>query len=96
MTTHASIDGKAPPKRTRTFRKYAPSFRFAPHQAQRQNDLMRSAWQSLGSKEAVIAFLNTPNETIGGQPLTLALGSDDGLRSAQRLLESYVPPGTMR
>ena len=96
MTVNASIDGKAPPKRTRTFRKYAPSFRFTPNQAQRQNDLIRSAWQSLGSKGAVIAFLNTTNEKIGGRPLTLALESDDGLRSAQRLLEGLIQPSALR
>jgi hypothetical protein len=96
MTVNASIDGKAPPKRTRTFRKYAPSVRFTPNQTQRQNDLIRSAWQSLGSKGAVIAFLNTTNEKIGGRPLTLALESDDGLRSAQRLLEGLIQPGALR
>lgn len=96
MTKIASIDAQPPPNRTRTFRKYAPSFRFTPHQAQRQNDLIRSAWLSFGTKEAVIAFLNTTNEEIGGRPLTLALGSDDGLRSAQRLLEGYVEPGTVK
>jgi len=96
MSKNVSIDAQSSPKRTRTFRKYAPGFRFFPHQAQRQNDLIRSAWLSLGTKEAVIAFLNTTNEKIGGRPLTLALGSDDGLRSAQRVLEGYVEPGTLR
>ena len=96
MTINGSIDGKAQPKRSRTFRKYEPSVRFTPNQAQRQNNLIRSAWQSLGSKEAVIAFLNTTNDGIGGRPLTLALGSDDGLRSAQRLLADIVQPGHLR
>jgi hypothetical protein len=96
MATIESIDTQSPSKRTRTFRKYAPSFRFAPHQAQRQNDLIRSAWPRLKTKEAVIAFLNTTNETIGGQTLILALGSDDGLRSAQRLLGDFVDPVTLR
>ena len=96
MTMTTANDGKAPQKRTQAFRNYNPSFRFTPHQAHRQNVLIRSAWLRLGSKEAVIAFLNTTNEKIGGRSLTLALGSDDGLRSAQLLLEDCVEPGTLR
>jgi len=92
----ASTDGHAPPKRTRTFRKYEPSFRFTPNQAHRQNVLIRSAWLSLGSKEAVIAFLNTTNKKIGGRPLALALESEEGLRSSQRLLEGLVDPASLR
>jgi len=97
MTENATIGGQGPPKKTRSFRKYAPSVRFTPLQAQRQSELIRSAWKSLASKEAVIAFLNTRNEKIGGKPLMLALGSDDGLRSAQGLLKALVvEPGALR
>ena len=96
MTVNSSLHEEAPSKRTRAFRKYEPNFRFTPHQAERQNLLIRSSWKTLGSKEAVIAFLNTRNEKIGGRPLTLALGSDEGLKSAQRLLEDFVESGTLR
>ncbi|GAA4747834.1 hypothetical protein GCM10023264_12070 [Sphingomonas daechungensis] len=83
---NAANDGKLPAKITQVFRKSAQGVRFTPIQSGRQNELIRSAWQSLSSKGAVIAFLNTANDKIGGRPLTLALQSDDGLRLAQRLL----------
>jgi hypothetical protein len=89
MTENGLPGGHEPPKKTRSFRKYVPSVRFTALQAQRQNELIRSAWKSLASKEAVIAFLNTKNEKIGGQPLMLALESADGLRTAQELLEGF-------
>lgn len=88
MILDTSIDPKPQPRRTRAFRKRDPIVRFTPDQSQRQNDLIRRAWQSLSSKEAVIAFLNTANDDIGGEPLALALASQDGLMSAQRLLEA--------
>jgi hypothetical protein len=34
----------------------------------------------------VIAFLNTHNEQLGGQPLHLALDSDEGLSRVEGLL----------
>lgn len=72
--------------RTRTFRKYQPIVRFTPTQTRRQNDLLRCAWQSLKTKDAVIAFLNTHNKKLGGEPLALALASDEGLLRAETLL----------
>lgn len=96
MAANEPIGDNALPKRTRTFRKYEPRVRFTPHQAQRQNLLIRRSWEALGSREAVIAFLNTSNEEIGGGPLALALASEDGLRSAERLLEDYVHSATLR
>jgi hypothetical protein len=38
----------------------------------------------------VIAFLNTHNEQLGGQPLFLALESDEGLLRVEGLLEEIV------
>ena len=73
-------------RQTRTFRKSQPLVRFTSEQVSRQNALMRCAWANLASKEAVIAFLNTHSEELGGEPLTLAIASDQGLRSAEEML----------
>jgi hypothetical protein len=48
--------------------------------------VVRLAWRSLGASDPVIAFLNTHNEHLGGQPLYLALDSDAGLLRVERLL----------
>ena len=86
MIVDTSLEPQPRPRQTRAFRTYHPINPFTPDQSKRQNDLLRSAWQSLQTKEAVIAFLNTHDADLGGEPLTLALASEDGLRSAERLL----------
>ena len=90
MIIDTSIEPETRPRRTQTFRKHKPVVRFTPDQSRRQNALMRVAWQDLKSKEAVIAFLNTRNDKLGGEPLTLALASDEGLKSAEGLLGEMV------
>ena len=79
-------------RQTRTFRKYQPTVRFTPEQVNRQNALIRYAWANLATKEAVIAFLNTHNEELGGEPLTLAIASEQGLRSAEEMLSRAPAP----
>lgn len=86
MIIDTSIEPEPKPVRTRSFRPSAPLVRFAPDQTKRQNDLIRAAWQSLKSKDAVKAFLNTHNDELEGVPLRLALASEHGLKSAQELL----------
>ena len=86
MIIDTSLDPEPRSLQTRTFRKSSPIVRFTADQSRRQNDLLRGAWRSFKSKDAVIAFLNTHNEDLGGEPLTLALASDDGPSSAERLL----------
>ena len=73
-------------RQTRTFRKSQPVVRFTPQQVNRQNALMRCAWENLPSKEAVIAFLNTHSKELGGEPLSLAIASEQGLRSVEEML----------
>ena len=93
MTVDASPEPAVRPGRTRTFRRYNPITNFTPDQTRRQSDLLRSAWRSLKSKEAVISFLNTSNDRLGGVPLSLAMASEDGLRSAETLLgEMHLEP----
>jgi hypothetical protein len=48
--------------------------------------VLQSAWRSLSAAGPVIAFLNSHNESLGAQPLHLALDSDEGLVRVERLL----------
>lgn len=48
---------------------------------------MRLAWDALGSPERIMAFLNGHSDALGGRPLQLASGSDDGLARVAALLE---------
>jgi hypothetical protein len=73
-------------RRPQSFRRRAPATRSSPEQLRRQNDVLRCAWRTLSEAESVIAFLNTHNENLGGQPLHLALHSDEGLLRVERLL----------
>jgi hypothetical protein len=59
--------------------------------SQRQDDVLRSAWEALGNPEAVIAFLNTRNEQLDGAPLHVALRSDSGLVRVDQLLNDGDP-----
>lgn len=71
---------------TKRFRRKVPSTLPTPEQLRRQDALLRSAWRSLGESGRVIAFLNSHNEPLGGQPLFVALESDEGLLRVERLL----------
>ena len=92
MMIDTSLEPKPSPQQTRRFRKYEPAVRFTPDQSRRQNVLLRGAWDSFKSKDAVIAFLNTYNADLGGEPLAIALASDDGRRSGEQLLASLPKP----
>ena len=80
-----------PERRTRSFRKYQPAVRLSPDQLRRQDAVLQSAWRSLSAAAPVIAFLNTHNDSLGGQPLHLALDSDEGLLRVETLLGEIAP-----
>lgn len=48
--------------------------------------MLQSAWRNLTAAAPVIAFLNTHNDSLGAQPLHLALASDEGLLRVETLL----------
>jgi hypothetical protein len=54
----------------------------AEHMA-RQASIAGEAWAALGDREAVMAFLNTHDDELGGRPLDLALASDEGLTAVR-------------
>jgi hypothetical protein len=80
-------DPKPPVRRTMMFRKRSTSAPPTPDQSRRQNDLIQSTWRHFGEAAPVIAFLNTRHETLGAQPLRLALDSDEGLARVETLLK---------
>jgi uncharacterized protein (DUF2384 family) len=69
------------------FRKRRNSPLPTPEQSRRQSDVVQSAWRHFGESSQVIAFLNTRHETLDGQPLHLAIESDEGLERVESLLE---------
>jgi uncharacterized protein (DUF2384 family) len=73
--------------RTMAFRKRRNSPLPTPEQSRRQSDVVQSAWRYFGEPSQVIAFLNTRHEALDGQPLHLAIESDEGLERVERLLE---------
>ena len=63
----------------------------APEKGIRQGRAVNAARAAFGSTEAVLAFLNTPHEALGGRPLDLALASDAGLAAVEAELAGLKP-----
>lgn len=76
--------------RTKTFRRHSGAPRITPEQTRRQNDVLRFAWRHFGEPGPVIAFLNARHDQLEGQPLHLAVESDEGLMRVERLLEEMT------
>lgn len=76
----------APPKRAMTFRKYSKKPLPTADEARRQSHVVQSAWRHFGEAGPVIAFLNTRHEGLEGQPLHLAIESDEGLARVETWL----------
>lgn len=68
------------------FRSKFNAVRLTPDQAARQGQLARSAWTALGDRDAVVAFLNTHDEALGGRPIDLAVESAEGLTAVERAM----------
>jgi len=76
--------------RTKIFRKYSDPSRLTPEQTRRQSNVLGRAWRHFGEPGPVIAFLNTQHDQLNGQPLNLAVESDEGLMRVERLLEEMT------
>ncbi|HWI85597.1 MAG TPA: hypothetical protein VNT42_04640 [Sphingomonas sp.] len=74
------------------FRRRFDGPRLSPEAAARQGRASRLAFDALGQPAAVIAFLNTHDEVLGGRPLDLAIASPEGLASVERALAA-LPKG---
>ena len=93
MKSAAPVDGSAANGdggRTKIFRRHSSAPRLTPEQMRRQSDVLRCAWRYFGEPGPVIAFLNTQHDQLNGQPLYLAVESDDGLVRVERLLEEMT------
>jgi len=83
------------PRRPRSmaFRKRRNSPLPTREQSRRQSDLIQSAWRHFGEAAPMIAFLNTRHAALEGQPLQLAIESDDGLERVEQLLRQLTLEG---
>ena len=68
------------------FRAKFNALKLTPDQANRQGQVARNAWAALGDREAVMQFLNTHDEALGGRPLDLAVESAEGLSAVERAM----------
>ena len=75
----------AKPHTQRFRRAYQPNIA-TPDQRRRETEVLRLAWDALGSRERILAFLNAPAEPLGATPLQLASNSDAGLEQVAILL----------
>ena len=75
----------------RAFQKRVTTPRLAPDQAARQGRVSRVAFEVLRQPAAVIAFLNTHDAELGGRPIDLAVASQEGLLSVERVLAALPP-----
>jgi uncharacterized protein (DUF2384 family) len=65
--------------------------RMAADAAARQGRVTKLAWDALGDRDAVLAFLNTHHNGLGGRPLDLAIGDADGLSRVEAALREQEP-----
>ena len=77
-------------RRGMAFRKNSRIALPTPEQSRRQASVVQSAWRQFGEPGPVIAFLNTPNAVLKGQPLHLAIESDEGLARVEALLKQMT------
>lgn len=79
-------EAAARPSIMRPYPKRAPPSSLTPEQEKRQTGVLRAACQHLAPSGAAIAFLNAYNKNLGGNPLQLALQSDEGLLRVEQHL----------
>jgi len=91
MSTPHEPEAKPAARRGMTFRKNSRIALPTPEQSRRQASVVQSAWRHFGEPGPVIAFLNTPHAVVDGQPLRLAIESDEGLARVEALLKQMTP-----
>jgi hypothetical protein len=68
------------------FRKRFDTVRLSPEAAARQGKAATAAFLALKDRDAMIAFLNTHDDALGGRPIDLAVESDEGLKTVEAAL----------
>ena len=71
---------------TKRFRKRFDSVRLSPDAAARQGKAATAAFLRLKDRDAMISFLNTHDDALGGRPIDLAVESDAGLKAVEDAL----------
>ena len=79
------------PSHTQRFRRHGGPV-LSVDQKRRQASVTAAAWKTFGSRDPMIAFLNTVDERLGGRPLDLAVNGEDGLNTVLAELRK-VPAG---
>ncbi len=72
------------------FRKRFDTVRLSPEAAARQGKAATAAFLALKDRDAMIAFLNTHDDTLGGRPIDLAVESDAGLKLVEDALAAQA------
>jgi hypothetical protein len=80
-----AAEGSAKPQIKR-FRKRFDTVRLSPDAAARQGKAATAAFLALKDRDAMIAFLNTHDDALGGRPIDLAVESDEGLQAVEAAL----------
>jgi hypothetical protein len=83
-------EAKPVDRRRLTFHKKPKRSLQTPEKSRRQANVVQSAWRHFGEPGPVIAFLNTRHAILEGQPLQLAIESDEGLERVETLLKQMT------
>jgi len=68
------------------FRRRFDAVRLSPEAAARQGKAATLAFEKFRDSAAVVAFLNTHDDALGGRPIDLAVESADGLKAVEAAL----------
>ena len=71
---------------TKRFRRRFDAVRLSPDQATRQGEAATAAWIAFKDRDAMVAFLNTHDDDLGGRPIDLAVESVEGLATVKQAL----------
>ena len=83
---------RAPMKR-RQFRTAATKSKLSADEANRQGRVVRIAFEVMG-RDTARAFLNEPNDDLGGRPLDVATASADGMQAVEAAISAQGGPKT--
>lgn len=88
MSDQADGIGESDKPKTKPFRRRFDGVRLAPDAAARQGKAATLAWERFRENAAVIAYLNTHDDALGGRPIDLAVASEEGLRAVKQDLDA--------
>lgn len=83
----------ANPMRRRQFRPASVKSKLSADEANRQGRAVRMAFEIMGKDEAR-AFLNEPDDALGGRPLDVATASAEGMQAVEQALAARRGAGS--